>query len=437
MISTQRTPILRERTGTFNSISKNNMSRIRTPSVSSSILSNNDNASTTPKKSHSSLFSAFNLFTAHTQTSSPVTNTNATIPRTVPLPEPIQPIVMRSIVDIPLEKKIESPQSKSALESHAESELPLFMTFTNQGRCSLDSNISRTVTNSTYSSSQSSTFTSNPTKLSKSMVQFVYGSESTQLGLTPLQLNLPTDSRPIEPKQYTNPDKDGLFSIRITPFLESMSNTKSILFKPIIRKVGPNSQLVICRNNKHIQKSCSKISSEHHPICFDSNAISRLHGYLKLDQLGNWYIQDFKSASGTFLNHDRISSSNEISHDMILQNGDIVQLGMTSDDPNRSSENWKCVRMKIEINESWKLNQLQMNRVATERLTNLIDPQKEEICSICLYQCKPCQPIFLAPCAHCWHFNCIKSLMLKNYPHFVCPNCRAIIDLEEEIEEDD
>lgn len=49
---------------------------------------------------------------------------------------------------------------------------------------------------------------------------------------------------------------------------------------------------------------------------------------------------------------------------------------------------------------------------------------------------QPCQSLFVAPCSHVWHYKCIRPILnSSNYPQFLCPNCRAVTDLEAEIEE--
>lgn len=366
-----------------------------------------------------SLFSSVKLFSSQS-------SLDDTVPRSAPIRtittieqispceyEPIPQTKFKTIIDV----QSDQPKVKD-MKSDMCDGLPIFMTFTNHGRCSLDSDIS-------------DVSKTDPRKKLKTMVQFVYGPQATQIGLKPLPLKLPQMSTDLEPNYQLCPNNNGFYSIRLTPFLESMK-TKSILFSPMVRIVGPNSQLVIVRNTKYVQQIISDVNSQYHPIMFESNSISRVHGYFKVDQYGNWYIQDVESKSGTFLNHNRLSKSSTISNDFLLQNGDVIQLGMTPNDEEIKSDNYKCVRMKVELNDSWKLNKLQMREVFTQRLNSISNPQKEETCSICLYPCHPCQSIFLAPCAHCWHFNCIKPLMFKNYPHFVCPNCRAIIDLEED-----
>ncbi len=50
---------------------------------------------------------------------------------------------------------------------------------------------------------------------------------------------------------------------------------------------------------------------------------------------------------------------------------------------------------------------------------------------------QPCQSLFVAPCAHVWHYKCIRPLLEgKNstYPQFQCPNCRAYTDLTADVD---
>lgn len=52
-------------------------------------------------------------------------------------------------------------------------------------------------------------------------------------------------------------------------------------------------------------------------------------------------------------------------------------------------------------------------------------------CSICLGSIiRPYQNLFMASCAHVWHYKCISRLLHgSSYPLFQCPNCRAWSDL--------
>lgn len=247
-----------------------------------------------------------------------------------------------------------------------------------------------------------------------------------------LHLNIAKDSLP--KIVHDNPRQDRIFSIRLTPFLDpnSSSNTKchGMFFHAMTRTAGPNSQLVICRSSNSVESSFSVIPEKHRPITFKSNVVSRIHGFFKVDTNGNWFIQDIKSAGGTFLNHQRIAKSYTTSQDHLLSDGDIIQLGMDATNGSRSSDDlYRCVRIRVDLNDSWKNKSKEFNRLAKERLQGLTHV-KQEKCAICLYNCKPYQPIFISPCGHYWHFNCIKQVLLMNYPQYTCPNCRSSFDLE-------
>ncbi|EJS42024.1 dma2p [Saccharomyces arboricola H-6] len=234
-------------------------------------------------------------------------------------------------------------------------------------------------------------------------------------------------------------DKHGLFSIRLTPFIDSSSSTsQGLFFEPIIRKAGPGSQLVIGRYTERVRDAISKIPEQYHPVVFKSKVVSRTHGCFKVDSQGNWYIKDVKSSSGTFLNHQRLSPASSLSKDTLLRDGDILQLGM--DFRGGTEEIYRCVRMRVELNRSWKLKANSFNKEALQRLQNLqklTTGVEEEDCSICLCKIKPCQAIFISPCAHSWHFRCVRRLVMLSYPQFVCPNCRSSCDLEASFESSD
>ncbi|KAI8333153.1 hypothetical protein BC941DRAFT_435230 [Chlamydoabsidia padenii] len=55
-----------------------------------------------------------------------------------------------------------------------------------------------------------------------------------------------------------------------------------------------------------------------------------------------------------------------------------------------------------------------------------------EECCICLYALAPLQALFVSPCAHTYHFKCIRPL-LQSYPGFQCPICRTYSDLDANI----
>lgn len=49
---------------------------------------------------------------------------------------------------------------------------------------------------------------------------------------------------------------------------------------------------------------------------------------------------------------------------------------------------------------------------------------------------RPYQCLFMAACAHVWHYKCIRRLIhTPEYPMFQCPNCRAYTDLSAEVDD--
>ncbi|AET40182.1 uncharacterized protein Ecym_5428 [Eremothecium cymbalariae DBVPG len=258
-----------------------------------------------------------------------------------------------------------------------------------------------------------------------------------------LHLDLPQDGRLVELlDDHTlklRRDKNGLFSIRLTPFIDhSTTNNPGLFFDPIVRTAGPSSQLVIGRYTERVREAIGSLPDQFHPVVFKSKVVSRTHGVFKVDDQGNWYVRDVKSSSGTFLNHQRLAQASVMSKDFPLKDGDILQLGM--DFRGGTEEIYRCVKMRVELNKSWKMRANAFNKEALARLRNL---QKltvgleEEDCSICLCKIKPCQAIFISPCSHSWHYQCIRRLVMTQYPQFVCPNCRSSCDLEASLDSDD
>lgn len=233
-------------------------------------------------------------------------------------------------------------------------------------------------------------------------------------------------------------DKHGLFSIRLTPFIDSSFSTNpGLSFDPVIRTAGPGSQLVIGRYTERVREAIAKIPEQYHPVVFKSKVVSRTHGCFKVDSQGNWYVRDVRSSSGTFLNHQRLSPASTLSKDTLIHDGDVLQLGM--DFRGGTEEIYRCVKIRVEINRSWKRRANAFNKEALQRIRNLQMTMglEEEDCSICLSKIKPCQAMFISPCSHSWHFQCIRRLVMTSYPQFVCPNCRCTCDLEASLENSD
>ncbi|CCC71139.1 hypothetical protein NCAS_0G02520 [Naumovozyma castellii] len=277
----------------------------------------------------------------------------------------------------------------------------------------------------------------------KNLRHFVYGPDQKNVANL-LQLDLAPGTVLPEPVDdavlQTRKTKKGFFSIRLTPFIDSSATTsQGLFFDPVLRTAGPGSQLVIGRYTERVREAISKIPEHYHPVVFKSKVVSRTHGSFKVDEQGNWFIRDVKSSSGTFLNHQRLAPASTMSKDVLLHDGDILQLGM--DFRGGTEEIYRCVRMRVELNRSWKLKANAFNKEALQRIKNLqmmtTGTEQEEDCSICLSKIRPCQAIFISPCAHSWHFHCIRRLVMLSYPQFVCPNCRSACDLEAALESSD
>ncbi|SCV02982.1 LAME_0H06766g1_1 [Lachancea meyersii CBS 8951] len=276
----------------------------------------------------------------------------------------------------------------------------------------------------------------------KAVRHFVYGSSHPESAVELLSLDISRNAAPIEPVApdvvQSRKDKNGLFSLRLTPFLDQSASTNpGLYFEPIVRTAGPCSQLVIGRYTERVRESITRIPEHFHPVVFKSKVVSRTHGCFKVDQQGNWYIRDVKSSSGTFLNHHRLAPASTMSKDTLLQDGDLLQLGL--DFRGGTEEIYRSVKMRVELNKSWKRRAMRFNREALQRLKNLqkmTSGLEEEDCSICLSKIKPCQAIFISPCSHSWHYQCVRRLVVSTYPQFVCPNCRSSCDLEASLDSD-
>ncbi|KAI7868717.1 hypothetical protein BDF14DRAFT_1880695 [Spinellus fusiger] len=225
-------------------------------------------------------------------------------------------------------------------------------------------------------------------------------------------------------------------------------------------------------------------------MSFKTKVVSRAHCEIWVGNDEKLYIRDTKSSSGTFINHIRLSPTGHESHPIEIKDGDIVQLGI--DYQGGLEEMYRSVRMRFQVNRSQNsrplsysiaaFNQLRQytgthrqrladtaenvpsvpflnspnvtpcdnhpnstTATAEEQLAHkksheaevslkkpiLESPETEECC-ICLYALAPFQALFVAPCAHSYHYKCIRPL-LKSYPGFQCPICRSYADLEESV----
>ncbi|KAG0740246.1 hypothetical protein G6F22_006917 [Rhizopus arrhizus] len=167
-------------------------------------------------------------------------------------------------------------------------------------------------------------------------------------------------------------------------------------------------------------------------MTFRSKVVSRKHAEIFVDN-ELVYIRDTGSSSGTFLNNKRLSPPNECSPAFILRNNDIIQLGV--DYQGGTEEIYRCVRMRIELNDNEKEYSSQQYNIKTYHSIQNLTKRKVnedvhvEECCICLYAIAPFQALFVAPCSHTFHYKCLRPL-LANHPGFVCPLCRHYSDLD-------
>ncbi|OKL58131.1 hypothetical protein UA08_06577 [Talaromyces atroroseus] len=232
-------------------------------------------------------------------------------------------------------------------------------------------------------------------------------------------------------------------TIRFFPYQDTRHNSRpSLQFTPMTRTL-PSEDCVI-RLGRYSERDGVPIANpadpSDAPIGFKSKVVSRKHCEFSLVG-GQWHIKDVGSSSGTFLNRTRLSQPNMVSRLYAVRDGDIVQLGIDF----RGGEEmiFRCVRIRIECNRTWQQRPNEFNK-NTESLINNLGKGKAATefagcreCSICLGSVlRPYQCLFMAACAHVWHYKCIRRLIhTPDYPMFQCPNCRAWTDLSAEVDD--
>ncbi|KAL6453965.1 DMA2 E3 ubiquitin-protein ligase DMA2 [Candida maltosa Xu316] len=234
------------------------------------------------------------------------------------------------------------------------------------------------------------------------------------------------DSTLIEEENKTGLDKDGFYSVRLTPLIDHSSSSSGLYFSPIIRRLPPKSSINIGRYTEKNKAAAHAPQGSSAPIVFKSKVVSRTHALFFCNEDGQWFLRDTKSSSGTFLNHIRLSPASQESSLMPIIDGDIIQLGM--DYRGGTEEVYRSVKMRCHFNNSW---QRKMNPYNIEMFKKLqIGDKQASECSICLNTIQPGHPMFIGTCGHWWHYRCIHPLLQKSYPSFSCPNCRYVCDLE-------
>ncbi|KAJ5782696.1 hypothetical protein N7457_004470 [Penicillium paradoxum] len=258
----------------------------------------------------------------------------------------------------------------------------------------------------------------------------------------------PASSNAAEPtsapaEEQVAPSKsDTKATIRFFPYQDSVQSSRpSLPFVPVARTL-PSESCVI-RVGRYSERdglsTPNPTEPSDAPVGFKSKVVSRKHcEFLYVN--GQWHLKDVGSSSGTFLNHMRLSQPNMVSRLYSIKDGDIVQLGIDF----RGGEEmiFRCVRIRIECNRSWQQKPNEFNKNTESLIKNLGKGETSDYsgcreCSICLGSVlRPYQCLFMAACAHVWHYKCISRLLHSpDYPMFQCPNCRAFTDLNAEVDD--
>lgn len=242
----------------------------------------------------------------------------------------------------------------------------------------------------------------------------------------------------------TSSQKDPLPSIRFIPHHETRSSRPSLQFDTVERKLKQANNIIRVGRYSERDNAAPTDRQNVGPVGFKSKVVSRKHCEFWCTQ-GQWYVKDVKSSSGTFLNHVRLSAPGVESRPFPVNDGDVVQLGI--DFKGGEEVIFRCVKIRIECNRGWQKSLNSFNTTAHKRLlknagvksrtrdSDAASTNSSE-CSICLNPIAPCQALFVAPCSHVWHYKCVHTFIHEaNYPNFLCPNCRAVADLEADVEQ--
>lgn len=152
------------------------------------------------------------------------------------------------------------------------------------------------------------------------------------------------------------------------------------------------------------------------------------------------YIRDIGSSSGTFVNHLRLSPPRKQSKSQqVVHDGDVIQLGI--DYQKGIEPAFRAVRMRVEIMPCSPDKSRTFSKAVFERLHHITttpnrESQEEDECCICLCPIASSQALFVAPCAHIYHYKCMRPAMEQHFPAFSCPICRAYCDLDEDVDDE-
>jgi hypothetical protein len=146
---------------------------------------------------------------------------------------------------------------------------------------------------------------------------------------------------------------DMLPTIRFSTHYDPRSNRQSLTFSPVSRTLPTGKEIIkVGRYSEREQHAAVPTNTPSAaPVGFKSKVVSRRHCEFWFEN-NKWYIKDVKSSSGTFLNHIRLSPPGTESKQYVVNDGDIVQLGIDF----RGGEEmiFRCVKMRVELNRGWQ-----------------------------------------------------------------------------------
>lgn len=146
-------------------------------------------------------------------------------------------------------------------------------------------------------------------------------------------------------------------SIRFSAYYDARAARPSLTFQPVSRTLPSGSEVIkVGRySERDAQPQVAPNVPSASPVGFKSKVVSRRHCEFWFES-GKWHIRDVKSSSGTFLNHIRLSPPGTESKPYVVNDGDIIQLGI--DFKGGEEMIFRCVKMRLELNRGWqsKLN---------------------------------------------------------------------------------
>lgn len=150
---------------------------------------------------------------------------------------------------------------------------------------------------------------------------------------------------------------DALPSIRFSAYYDQRAARPSLSFQPVSRTLPSGNEVIrVGRySERDAQPQVPPNVPSAAPVGFKSKVVSRRHCEFWFEN-GKWHVKDVKSSSGTFLNHIRLSPPGHESKPYVVNDGDIIQLGI--DFKGGEEMIFRCVKMRLELNRGWqnKLN---------------------------------------------------------------------------------